>query len=154
MQKKWTSWAGPRHMPDTPLQVPSRNMYPFFSTFVCVAVNVYVHKSSHSFPMQISAPYCMWGRVCSVLSIVYIKGMSFSCALWVSCIRLSYGRITCGPCVFFTLFSQGVSTLVQFYVAPVYEIPYICLLVGGFPLQLLHSLVFSVNYSSTVLLSS
>ena len=48
------------HMPATPFKVRSRTIYPFFYTLICVAVNVAVHPSSHSFPMEISAPDWRW----------------------------------------------------------------------------------------------
>ena len=41
------------HTPDSSFQWPSRNMRPFFSTLMCVAENVAVYPSSHSFPMNI-----------------------------------------------------------------------------------------------------
>ena len=76
-----------------------------------VAVNVDLHSSSHSFPMEISAPDWRWGKMCAVLALVESKGIRCSYALWVACMRLPFGSITRGPCVVLTLFLQGVSTL-------------------------------------------
>ena len=97
-------------MPDTPLRVPSRTTYPFFSTDMCVALNVAVNPSSHSFHMDISAPYCRWRDMCAVLDLVDNKGLIFRSALWVSCAILPSGRSTSGPCVILNLFIQVVST--------------------------------------------
>ena len=43
----------------------------FFSTAMCVAVNVAVHTSSHSCHMYISAPDLSLGGLCAVLDPVY-----------------------------------------------------------------------------------
>ena len=98
-------------IPVTPFLVPSRTMFYFLSTVICVAVNVTVQLSPHSFPMDISAPDWMWDNMCDVLSLVYNKGQVFSSDLWVACIRLPYGSSTCGLCYFLTLFSHAVSNL-------------------------------------------
>ena len=45
--------------------------------------------------------------------------------LWVDCLRLPYGRITCGICCGLTLFTQDMSALIWFCVAPVSAMPYI-----------------------------
>ena len=100
------------HMPAANFPVTSRTTYTFFSTFVCGSVNVAVHKSSHSSPMDISALYWRWGEMCDVSVPLYNKGLRFSYALLVSCVRLPYGSMTCSPFCVLTLFTQGVSTLV------------------------------------------
>ena len=69
------------HMPATPFKVPSRTIYPFFYTFICVAVNVAVHPSSRSFPTEISAPDWRWVEMCDVLDLVDKKGLRFSSSL-------------------------------------------------------------------------
>ena len=69
------------HMPSTSLRMPSRNMFPFLSTIRCVAVNMTVHPSSHSFPMEISAYDRRWEKMCSVFTLVDNKGMMFSYAI-------------------------------------------------------------------------
>ena len=132
------------HIPATPLQVLSRTTYPFFSTIKCVAVNVAVQPSSHILPMEISAPDWRWGKMCDVLALVDNKGLRLISALWVAYIILPYGGITCSPWFVLTLFTQDVSTLMYFCVAPVSTIMYIGLRVGGFPTQMLHSLVFCI----------
>ena len=107
------------HMPENPLRVPSRNMYNFISTVICVEVNVAVQPSSHSFPTNISAPDWRWGKMCSVLDLLYNNRLRLSSTLWVARPRLPSGRRTCGPCIILTLFTHGVSTLMYFCVAPV-----------------------------------
>ena len=52
--------------------------------------------------------------MCDVLALVESKGIRWSCAFWVACTRLPYGRITRGPFVVLNLFLQGVSTLMYF----------------------------------------
>ena len=71
------------YMPATTLKVPSSTIYPFFYTFICVAMNVAVHPSSHSFPMEISAPDWRWVEICAVLDLLYKKGLRLSSSLWV-----------------------------------------------------------------------
>ena len=56
------------------------------------------------------------------------------------------------PCVLLDLFSQGVSILMCFYVVFVSEMPYTGLMVVGFPLQLLHSLVLFIKYYDNLVL--
>ena len=79
---------------------------------MCVVVNVDVHTSSHSCPMYISAPSWRWGKMCAVLDPVDKKGMRFSFSLWFAFVSIIYGRSTRGACIFLTLFSQVVSTLI------------------------------------------
>ena len=69
------------HIPDTKLRVPSGTTYHFFSTFVCVAINVDVQPLSRSCPMEISSLYWRWGSICTVLYILDNNGMRFSSAL-------------------------------------------------------------------------
>ena len=140
------------HMPATTFQVPSRTISTLFSTAMCVTVNMAVQPSPHICPTEISEPDWRWGKVCDVLALVDKKGLRSSSALHMYQTRLPSGRSTCGSCVFLTLFSQGVYTLMYFCVAPMSVMTYIGLLVGGFSLQLLHSLVFFINYSDTLLL--
>ena len=64
--------------------------------------------------MEISAPDWSWGEMCAVLALVDNKDMGLSSALWVACMMLPYGRITCGTCYVLTLFTKGVSTLCSF----------------------------------------
>ena len=61
--------------------------------------------------MNISAPDWRWGGGGRYFSLVGIKGIMFSYALWVSCMMLPYGRITRGPCELLILLLHGVSTL-------------------------------------------
>ena len=110
-------------MPATNLWVPLSNMSPFFSTIICVAVNVDVQPSSHSFPMEISHPYWRWDKICDVLDLVYNKEVRFSSSLWFACMRPPSGSSTHGHCIILTLFSHGVSNLMQFYVVPVSVMP-------------------------------
>ena len=63
----------------------------------------------------------------------------------MGCMWLPSGKITCGPGVVLNLFLHGVSTLMYFCVAPVSAMPYVFLLLGGFPLQLLELLLFFIN---------
>ena len=79
------------HISYTPFRVPSRNIFPFLTTVICVAVNVDVHISSHSYPMYISTSNWIWGKMCDVLSLVDNKGFRFSSTLWVAFVRLPYG---------------------------------------------------------------
>ena len=64
------------HMPATNVWVLSRTMFPFLSTFICVAVNVAVKPSSNIFPMEISSLYWRWGNnfrfnsKCSLLKLL------------------------------------------------------------------------------------
>ena len=66
----------------------------FFSIIISVAVNVAVNPSSNSFPMGISAPDWRWEKMCDVLDLVENKGLMFSSALWIACMRLPYGSST------------------------------------------------------------
>ena len=99
------------HIPDTPLWVPSRTICTFFSTVICVEVNMAVHISSNTRPREIIDPDWMWGKMCDVLYFIDNKGMRFSSAIWVACTRLTYGISTSGPCIVLNLFSHAVSTL-------------------------------------------
>ena len=100
------------HIPYPPLRVPYRTTYPFLFTVVVVSVNVTVQPSSHSLPMKISAPGWRWGKMCDFLALVDSKMIRFSSSVCVVCIRLPYGRITCGTCVVLNLLLKGVSTLI------------------------------------------
>ena len=111
-----------------------------------------VKSSSHGLPMGISAHGWRWGEICDILDLVYNKGLRFSSSQWVACIIIPYGRITCVTWVVLNLFSHGVFTSMLFYVVHVSLIPYIGLLVGVFPLQLLHSLVFLIKFSDILVL--
>ena len=75
-------------------------------------MNVDLQTSSHSFPMEISAPDCRCRKMCTVFSLVDNKGLRLSYALLVACMRLPSGRITCGPCVVFTLLLQCLYTFI------------------------------------------
>ena len=141
------------HIPAAHLRVPYMITYPFFSTIISAELNVAVHLSSHSWPRYIIAPDWRWWKIRVDLSLVYNKDVQFISELWVACMRLTYGRITLGPWCVLTFFTQWVSTLMYFFVAPVSEIIYLGLYVGEFPLQLLHSLVFCINGSSTLVLT-
>ena len=88
-----------------------------------MAVNVDVQPSSHSFPMEISHPYWRWDKICDVLDLVYNKEVRFSSSLWFACMRPPSGSSTHGHCIVLTLFSHGVSNLMQFYVVPVSVMP-------------------------------
>ena len=99
------------HMPVSTLHLPSGTFYPCLCTVIVVSANVAVQLSSHSFPVDISDPYCRWGKMCSILDIVESKGEFWSFALWVACMRLPSVRITRGPCGVLTLLLQGVSAL-------------------------------------------
>ena len=70
-------------MPTAPLQFPYSTTSTFLCTVILVAVNVAVHPSSHSFPMEISAPDWRWVEMCAVLDLVDKKGLRFSSSLWV-----------------------------------------------------------------------
>ena len=85
------------HMPSIPLRVPYRTTSRFLSTVIFVAVNVDVHPSSHSLPVDISALYWRLGRVCYVLALIDNNWLCLSSSLWVACMGLPYGRITHGP---------------------------------------------------------
>ena len=50
------------YIPTYPFWWPYSTRWALFSSLMCVAVNVDVQSSSHSFPMDISAPDCGWGR--------------------------------------------------------------------------------------------
>ena len=99
-----------RHIPANPLRVTYRTTSNFLSTVMLVAFNVAVYPSSHSLPMDISAPDWRWGKMCAVLDLVDNKGLRLSSALWVACMRLPFGRINNCHCCVLTLFAQGMST--------------------------------------------
>ena len=69
-------------------------MFQLFSTMMCVNVNVYVHPSSHSCPMDISAPDWSWGNTCAVLSPVDNRGLRFIYSLWVAYMKIPSVRST------------------------------------------------------------
>ena len=112
-----------------------------------------VQKSSHSLSMEIIAPDWRWGEMCAFLALVGSKGLRLSSALWVPCMRLPSSRINRGPGVVLTLLLQGVFTLMKFCVAPVSAMPYVELILVGFPLHLLQLLFVFVKYSSTLVIS-
>ena len=87
------------HMPASPLRLLSRTIYPCLCTVIVVAVNVDVQPSSNSCPMEINAPNWRWGKIFAVFELVDNKGIRLSSDLWVSYMRITSGRITCGPCV-------------------------------------------------------
>ena len=91
----------------------------------------------------------MW----DIFTLIDSKGLMLSSALWVACMMIPYGRITRGPCEVLILLLHGMSTLMYFCVAPVTSIPYVLLLFGGLPLQLLQLLLVCFKYSSTLLMS-
>ena len=82
------------HIPATILRLDSRTILHFFSTFMCVAVNMTVHPSSNSFPTYIITPDSMWGKMFAVFSLVANKGIEFSSVLWVACTSLPSRSIT------------------------------------------------------------
>ena len=51
------------HIPDVSDCWPSSIVRPFFSTLRCVAVNIAVHPSFHSFPVDIRASDFRWVEV-------------------------------------------------------------------------------------------
>ena len=132
------------HLTAAPFWVPFRTITPCFCNVMVGAVIVAVQPSSHIFPMYISAPHWSWGEMWNVLALVDSNGLRLSSTFWVAWIRRPYGRITYDPCVVISLLLQGVSTLMYFFVEPVSTIPYLGLLLGGFPLQLLQLLLFFV----------
>ena len=91
----------------------------------------------------------MW----DILALVDTNAIMLISALWVACMSLPSGRITRGPCEVLNVLLQGVSTLVQFGVAPVCAMPCIGLLFCGFPLQLLQLLLDCFKYSSMLVIS-
>ena len=95
----------------------------------------------------------MGSDVCCFIPCNY-NGLRFSSDLWVARIRIIFGRSTWSPLEIFTLFVQGVGTLILFCVDPVSYIPYVWLWLSGFPLQLLHLVVLCVNFFSTLVLLS
>ena len=99
------------HMTAAPFWVPYRITSTFNSTVMCVAVNVDVQPSSNSCPMEINAPNWRWGKIFAVFELVDNKGIRLSSDLWVSYMRITSGRITCGPCCVLDLFKQDVSSL-------------------------------------------
>ena len=90
--------------------------------------------------------------MCTFLALVHNQGPRFSSSLLFICTRLPSGRSNRSPCIILNLFSQYVSNLIEFCVAPVYAIMCIELFMYGFPLQLLHSLVFCIYDSDTLVL--
>ena len=99
------------HMPAARLRVTARINSHFFSSVICLAVNVAVHLSSHSFPMDISAPGWRWGEMCSDFYLLDNKEIRLSLDLLVSYMRLPYRMITHFPFCVLNFFTQGVSTL-------------------------------------------
>ena len=97
-------------MPASTLRLPYRTFYPCLCTVIVVDVIVDVHPSSHSFHMYISYPDWRWGKIWDISPLVDIKGLMFSSALWVTCMMLTSGRITRGPCEVLILLLHGVST--------------------------------------------
>ena len=91
--------------------------------------------------------------MCDIFPLYYSKVLSLSSSLWISCMMLPSGSITCGPCEVFILLLHAVSNLMYLCVAPVYTIPYVGLLFGGFPLHLLKLLLVCLIYSSTLVKS-
>ena len=69
------------YMPASPLQLPSRSFSSCLCAFIMITVNVAVHTSSHSYPMEISAPDWRWGEMCDIFALVYSKGLMLSYAL-------------------------------------------------------------------------
>ena len=100
------------HIPNYPLRLPSRTTSTCLCTVIVVSVNVAVQPSSHSCPMEISAPDWMWVNMWAILDLVGIKGIRCSYALWVACMMLPSGSITRGTCCVLNLFTQGVSSLI------------------------------------------
>ena len=80
------------NIPDAPLRLTSTTSLPFVFTLRCVDVDVAVHTSSHRFPMEIIAPGWRWGEICAVSSLEVNKGLRFSYALLVLCIRIPSGK--------------------------------------------------------------
>ena len=76
---------------------------------MCVAVNVAVEPLSHSFPTEISSTDWRCGKMCDVLAFVDNKGLRLSLVLWVSCMRITSARVTCGICCVLNYFTQGMS---------------------------------------------
>ena len=99
------------HMLDSPLLFPPRTIYPCLCNFIVVAVNVAVPPSSHSFHMEVSAPYWRWGKMWDIFYLVDSKGLISSSVLWVAYLLPISIRIPRGPCEFFILLLHGVSTL-------------------------------------------
>ena len=90
--------------------------------------------------------------MCDVLELENNKGLKLISALRVAWKMLPSGTFILSPCFVLTLFTKGVYTLMQFCVMHVSKIPYIGLLVGDFPLQLIYSLYFCIKYYDTLLL--
>ena len=99
-------------MLDSPLRLTYSTTSPCLCTFIVVSVNLSVQPSSHSCPMEISAPDWMWVKMWAILDLVDSKGIRFSSVLWVACMMLPSVRITRGPCEVLTLLLQGVYALI------------------------------------------
>ena len=93
------------HISDTSFRVLSRNMFPFFSTVIYVAVDIGIHPSSYIFSMKIIAPGWRWGNICATLALVDNNGLIFRSTLWVSWNRLLFRRSTWVPLVVLNFFT-------------------------------------------------
>ena len=58
---------------------------------MCLAVNMDLHPSSHSWSLDISAPGLRWVQVSYLLALVVSTGLSLSSPVFVSCIILLSG---------------------------------------------------------------
>ena len=82
-----------------------------------MAVNVVMQPSYQSCPMDISALYCSWGDMCTVLSLLVSNMLRFSSSLWVSLIRLPSSRSTWGHIMIFTFCARSVKLDVVLHIS-------------------------------------
>ena len=70
-----------------------------------------MQPSSHSCPIDIRAPDCMWEKIWDVQVTWVKRGLRLRSDLWVACMILPSGRMTWGTLIFFCLLLHGVFTL-------------------------------------------
>ena len=73
------------HIPDVDDLLPSITVSPSLTTLRQVSEKVAMHPSSHSFPIDMRDPGCMWGRKWDVQVDWAKREFRLSSALWVAC---------------------------------------------------------------------
>ena len=77
-------------------------------------MKITMHSSLNSFPVNMIAPDCKWGKMCAVLYDWVKRGFRLSSVPCMACMMLPSGSMTWGLCVIVCLLLPGVFTLMYF----------------------------------------
>ena len=75
---------------------PYSTVSPSLTKLRWLAAKAAMHPSSHSWPIDMRAPYCRWWKIWDVYFAWVKRGFRLSSDLWVACMMMPPGRMTWG----------------------------------------------------------